>query len=289
MTRNNILNRSDPVWKRKGIFLTMVIPFVILIHTLLFVNLPIACAQDFTHPNIRVDHDTGDASSILPSIAVDDDGNFDGITWSQEVMVDPDHWSCGEPSIATDGVNVYIVWTGGIGESDIYFDMSPVDNIGFNDTDIRVNNEINGGQQKPQIATDGTNVYIVWQDNKDGNEDIYFDYSPVNSINFGGVDKKVNSDAGSEEQWHPSIATDGINVYIAWDDQRSGNNEDVYFDYSPVSSLDFSGDDFKVSDGPSYSINWKADITIDSTNIYIAWEDDRDGNVNIYFDSSSIS
>jgi hypothetical protein len=309
MRKNMVLQGLNfEIGKCVLVSIMVIILLLILIFVVIIGQLP-SQAQDFTNPNIRVDHDAGDANSVEPSIAVDDNGNLyaawansqngwdiyfsmstdGGNTWSQEVTVDPDHWVSSSPSIATDGVNVYIVWSGGVGGSDVYFDTSPIANIDFSETDMRVNNNMTGAQINPEVSTDGTNVYVVWQDDKDGNEDIYFDYSPISNINFSGEDIKVNSDSGSEDQWNPSVTTDGTNVYIVWDDYRSGTDEDIYFDYSPISSMDFSSSDLLVSNAGSFTLQLKTEIVTDGTNIFIVWEDDREGDVNIYFDSSPVS
>ena len=42
----------------------------------------------------------------------------------------------------------------------------------------------NGTSELPQIATQGNNVYVVWQDNTSGNYDIMFTYSRTMARNL---------------------------------------------------------------------------------------------------------
>ena len=49
----------------------------------------------------------------------------------------------------------------------------------------------------PQIALDGNNVYVVWQDNTPGNYDIFLQRSLSNGTKFG--DRNVSNNNGTSE------------------------------------------------------------------------------------------
>ena len=119
-------------------------------------------------------------------------------------------------------------------------------------------------QNGPDIAVgpDG-NIYLTWYDDKNGNQDIYFNkYDSLGTELWGGG-KKVNTDSGSADQFYPKISvspatpascaglttqlecesqpgcswgasgpcsgTPTTFVYIAWKDNRAGGgNSDIY-------------------------------------------------------------
>ena len=82
-------------------------------------------------------------------------------------------------------------------------------------------------QQYPQVASDGAGgAYIVWQDERNGNIDVY-----AQRINASGAVQwttdgvAVSVATGSQEL--PQIAADMFGAYITWKDSRSGNY-DIY-------------------------------------------------------------
>lgn len=74
-------------------------------------------------------------------------------------------------------------------------------------------------QQDPTIAIDTNgNVYIVWYDKRNGNDDIYFAKSTDGGSSFG-TNIRVDDDLSASGQYAPSIAADAnLNVYVTWFD-----------------------------------------------------------------------
>jgi hypothetical protein len=94
----------------------------------------------------------------------------------------------------------------------------------------------NGTSELPQVTAEGNNVYVVWQDNSNGNYDVYFAYSQDNGKNFESV-RNLSKNNGTSEL--PQVTAEGNNVYVVWQDNSNGNY-DVYI----KSSSDF-GTKFK--------------------------------------------
>ncbi|MDI6708785.1 MAG: hypothetical protein QME47_06870, partial [Candidatus Thermoplasmatota archaeon] len=91
-----------------------------------------------------------------------------------------------------------------------------------------------------RIALDGRcNPFIVWYDNRTGNNDTYLVWSDDGGSTFVPSSQalKINSDDTSYNQENPSIAVYGGNstsidrrVDIVWEDSRSGTDRDIYYD-----------------------------------------------------------
>ena len=88
----------------------------------------------------------------------------------------------------------------------------------------------NGTSEFPQIAASGKNVYVVWEDDINGNKEIYFTSSLDTGSTFGSITNLSENNGTSE---FPQIAASGKNVYVVWEDDINGNKE-IYF----TSSLD---------------------------------------------------
>ncbi len=78
---------------------------------------------------------------------------------------------------------------------------------------------------RPSIAVSGTNLHIVWFDDRDGNTEIYYKHSPDAGITWE-PDVHLTNAAG--DSLHPTIAISHNMLHIVWFDQRDGNHEIYY-------------------------------------------------------------
>ncbi|HSA74151.1 MAG TPA: hypothetical protein VLD84_09375 [Nitrososphaeraceae archaeon] len=138
----------------------------------------------------------------------------------------------------------------------------------------------NGTSELPQVTAEGNNVYVVWQDNTNGNYDVYFAYSPDNGKNFESV-RNLSKNNGTSEL--PQVTAEGNNVYVVWQDNTNGNY-DVYFAYSPDNGRNFeSVRNLSKNNGTSEL----PQVTAEGNNVYVVWQDNTNGNYDVYFKSSS--
>jgi hypothetical protein len=111
-------------------------------------------------------------------------------------------------------------------------------------------------------------------------------FSFTQIVNAQGIIKDdflVNDDAGSEHQLVPSISMDGAgNFAIAWHDFRNANG-DIYFQrYNDAGTA--LGVNTKVNDDNGGAFQEYASILMDVTgNFVIVWDDNRNNNLDIYF------
>ena len=130
------------------------------------------------------------------------------------------------PDIAVDSDDqLYVVWQDNRrGTWDIYVATST---NGTNWSAEKRVTDSNDNQVNPAIVIDGSlsnNAYVVWQDDRAGNQDIYVAKSS-NSFVTKAV-SRITSD--SSDQTVPAIAADSDNtVYIVWTDARNGST-DIY-------------------------------------------------------------
>ncbi|MDH3593188.1 MAG: hypothetical protein OER88_14980, partial [Planctomycetota bacterium] len=70
----------------------------------------------------------------------------------------------------------------------------------------------------------GTNVYAVWQDNRNGEYDVRFNFSTDNGTTWQAADQRTDTTvAGASESLKPKLAHRGNDVYVVWTDSRSGD------------------------------------------------------------------
>jgi hypothetical protein len=167
---------------------------------------------------------------------------------------------------------------------DIYFQRYDSSGIGLGNNQSVIDPAINASQYGPSIAVDGSgNFVIAWQDDRNGNSDIYLQRYNSSGVRQGN-NQQANDDVGSTSQFYPSIDMDsGGNFVTAWQDDPSSNSDLHLQRYS--SSGVKQGVNQKVNDVPeSGAGHYKRSIALNSSgNFVIAWHDARNGNADVYF------
>jgi hypothetical protein len=137
----------------------------------------------------------------------------------------------GKPAVASDGTNYLVVWheTEDDGNSTDIYGMR-IDASGNQlDPDAIAISTVSGSQEYPAVAFDNDSIYlVVWHDDRSGsNKDIYGCRVSTsgNALDLPGI---AISTATSDQEY-PSVAFDGTNFLVVWDDGRvSSLNEDIY-------------------------------------------------------------
>lgn len=145
------------------------------------------------------------------------------------------------------GGKVYVIWERAVilkpgfsGEviSTYYIDLAAVNGatLAVLDTILTFPDDPNegvfGGRAYPSIAADNTNLYVVWDDWRNGSKDIYFAKSSNGAIFT--TNRIVNDETGT---WHekPGIAVSDGKAFVIWTDYRNTSTvstispNDVFF------------------------------------------------------------
>ncbi|MBA7511255.1 hypothetical protein ES705_03246 [subsurface metagenome] len=204
------------------------------------------------------------------------------ITWSSDIRLTTTDQESINPSIAVDSNdNIHIAWGD---QRDIYFEIyyTKLDNNGATLVDDTKLTTTTYYSWKPSIAVDSNdNIHIVWQDKRDGAYEIY--YTKLDNNGNTLVDDTRLTTTTYDSQY-PSIAVDSNNnIHIVWQDKRDDpiTKWEIYY-----TKLNNNGntlvDDTRLTtttESSQYS-----SIAVDSNdNIHIAWDDQRDGNYEIYY------
>ncbi|HUP58735.1 MAG TPA: hypothetical protein VM598_14850, partial [Bdellovibrionota bacterium] len=129
------------------------------------------------------------------------------------------------PSIAVAGANVHVVWVDERGsDPDIRYNSSSDRAQTWRTSDFRVDQApMAVGSDSPSISASGSNVFVAWRDERNGNGDVFFRASISGGESWLADDKRIDSDAGAAEVAAPSACSDGVSVVVGWSDSRSGN------------------------------------------------------------------
>ncbi len=182
-------------------------------------------------------------------------------------------------SIAAEGNLVHVVWHDFRNFTwEVYYKRSTDGGLNW-EPDVRLTN--NAGQSdNASIFAKGSDVFVVWHDNSDGNFEIYYKCSTDGGTSWGSDIRLTNDNSSS---FHPSIFVYGSTIHVIWHDYRDGNSE-IYYKRSTNKGVTWEADK-RISDGLGSSEF--ASIAASGANINVAWRDNRRGNFEIYFKLSS--
>jgi hypothetical protein len=86
-----------------------------------------------------------------------------------------------------------------------------------------------GGQTEPELAWNGTNFLVVWQDGRSGGfveADIYGTRVSAAGSVLDSTGIAISTSAN--DQTSPAVAWNGTDFLVVWADRRSGTNYDIY-------------------------------------------------------------
>jgi len=205
----------------------------------------------------------------------DDGGN----TWSADTRLTNNASVSDYPSIDASGSIVIITWQDNRdGNYEIYSKRSPDGGSNW-EADQRISSN-SSFSEYPAVTISGLKVNIAWEDNRDGNREIYNKYSVDGGVTWGGENRLTNN---SSQSTSVSITSEGDFVDMTWSDQRDGNWE-IYYKYSADGGMTF-GSDQRLSSASGNS--WYPSIATDDSFIHICWQDARDGNNEVYYKIST--
>ncbi|MDR4510654.1 MAG: glycoside hydrolase [Nitrososphaeraceae archaeon] len=123
-------------------------------------------------------------------------------------------------------------------------------------------------------------IYVVWQDDATGSNDIFFAASTDNGHTFSTPENLSNNLGNSIT---PQIAAEGDNVYVVWRDNTPGNFDTF------ISVSNDNGHTFSTPKNLSYNLGDSNDqqIASEGDNVYVVWRDNTPGNFDIFFSVSN--
>ena len=136
------------------------------------------------------------------------------------------------------------------------------------------------------------NPHVVWDDNSEGNQDIYFiRWNGKQWVNIFGKPYPKNSANVSNNKGQsefPALALDSFDrPHITWDDDTTGNNEIYYVHWDGKIWVNANGVSYpsasaNVSQNKGFS-EYPCIILDAKGNTHITWDDDTTGNNEIFY------
>lgn len=235
--------------------------------------------------------DLNGAYDILVAASFDSGNN-----WENPRRVETDTpgsaWSA-HPQItaSADGSNVYVTWQdfrNGIGQqqagSNIFFNRSTNRALDWGEEDKRLDSGDNSASSAfaPRVAADGTDVYVVWHDDRaDGDNDVFMTYSDDGGVTWTTDSRADQTDgAGFNESLYPKVCVSNGRGHVVWHDDRLQNFDRVY--YNAATNGQWNGAEYRLDEykQPGERGVWRFDggagtvqLACDGPNILATWLD----------------
>ncbi|UCE36601.1 MAG: PKD domain-containing protein [Thermoplasmata archaeon] len=194
--------------------------------------------------------------------------------WSDDIRLTNAALYSGDPSISIDGENIYVVWEderngGAYDDYEIYFKKS-TDNGKTWSKDVRLSNAPHYSLF-PKIAVNGSNIHVIWSDDREGGVKIFYNRSEDGGETWIG-ERRISpvTTKGSPESL--DIVLNGSKAHVVYSDhsEASDSNLQLYYINSSDNGQTWSSTQrltslFRNSVEPSIAVN--------CSDIHIVWMD----------------
>jgi PKD repeat protein len=223
-------------------------------------------------------------SNVHLSYHDNSDGNWEiyykrstdgGLTWDPDIRLTDDPSTSLNPTICATGPVLHVVWDDyRDGNKEIYYKRS-TDNGQSWGEDIRLTNNAYHSWVA-WVCASGSDVYVVWDDDRDDNHEIYFKRSTDEGLTWGADTRLTNNDGESQ---FPKLAVSGTGLFVVWVDDSDGNQE-IYYKHSPDKGITWEPDERLTNNN---NVSNYPFLAISDCSVHVIWYDFRDGNYEIYY------
>lgn len=198
--------------------------------------------------------------------------------WQPEISI-ASNTSLGYPVVASKGDSVYVFW-----QDNRFGNFEILNKISFDGgfswgPEIRLTNN-SGTSSNPAVYINDSLIHLFWQDNTDGNYEIYYKSSTNAGISWSS-DLRMTYFTGNSISC--TVTGFDTNLHLAWIDNRDGNNE-IYYKRSTNSGLNWESDIRLTNDTTS---SGTPSISASGSNVHIIFRDRRIGLIQFFHKKST--
>jgi hypothetical protein len=202
-----------------------------------------------------------------------------GASWAKTKRLTYTTGSSFSPTVAVSGSDVHVVWGDTTpGNWEVFYRRSSNDGATWGKK--RRLTKDTGVSTNPSIGVSGSDIHVVWEDNRPGNLEIYHKRSTDNGATWSKA-KRLTVTAGTSR--YADIEVSGSFIHVVWRDETPGNKE-VYYLRSTDNGATW-GSTRRLTNNAGNSE--RQAIAVSGSNVHVVWQDDTPGNLEIFYKSSS--
>jgi hypothetical protein len=178
--------------------------------------------------------------------------------------------------IVSSGDTVHVVWRDNRvgGNYEIFYKRSLDAGLTWG-PDTRISNNV-FFSSNPSISISGLAVHVVWDDERDGNKEIYYNTSGDGGTSWGTDTRLTNDPAASE---NPCVSASGTLVFVTWADNRQSSPGGYY-----IRSTD-GGKNWGAE--TPFGGTWSPAVSVSGQVIHVVWTDGRGAHPGVYYKRST--
>ncbi|HEC82154.1 MAG TPA: exo-alpha-sialidase [Thermoplasmatales archaeon] len=188
-----------------------------------------------------------------------------GESWGSDQRLTYDYTPSYAPCMAVNGENIYIAWEDWGHRSNICFMKSSNAGVNWTEKIFLTENVTAGDSEHPSLAVWENKVYLVWQDTRTGNSEIYF----KKSIDYGeswNETRRITDN--TTVRFNPKIGVYGERLVIVGQGKEEGRFI-IWYMTSDDGGENWS-DPVKLTDGEVDA--YDTSMFIQSYDIYVVWQ-----------------
>lgn len=179
------------------------------------------------------------------------------------------------PRVAGDGNTVHVVWEDARGGNrDVYYNRSGDGGATWLPAAVRLDHApAPAFATDPRLACEGTQLNVVWVDDRNGLTDIYANRSLDGGTSWLSTDGRLDTDApGGGGSTKPRVVASGAAVYVAWEDYRTFVQPQIFFRRSIDGGTSWLGSDRLVNTSTASCYSFDPSLAAHGSLVCIAWD-----------------
>jgi hypothetical protein len=183
------------------------------------------------------------------------------------------------PQVGIDGSTICVVWFDARnGAFDIYCNRSLDGGTTWLPAAVRVDTGDAAGAAHslaPQVVCAGGAVHVVWEDERGGNRDVYWNRSLDGGASWLPAAQRLDHAPSSASSLNARIAASGSTVCVVWEDDRNGLR-DIFSNRSLDGGATWLALDTQLdTDGPGAGDSREVQVRCEGAAVHAIWRDAR--------------
>lgn len=180
------------------------------------------------------------------------------------------------PQMATSANEIYVAWQhspNNDGPGDIYFNRSFDGGVTWLPQEIRIDTDAPAASHswEPVLTVDSGRIFVVWSDARSGHAALQMNRSLDGGTSWLAEDVQLSNPEGIVRL--PQIVSQANAVYCCWQDTRSGNLGDVFFNRSVDGGVSWLPADIRIGAAGNGNAFWNPQISAQGGSVYVVWDD----------------